>query len=65
MLQRRPGGTEDDLMLGGRLTASDIAQIGGMIAGLGFAATFGWVLIVAMVRHRWQRWVAAGRPHTE
>lgn len=61
LLQRRPGATEDDLMLGGSLTLLDFVQVAGTIAGIGCGLTFGVTLLVTSLQPRWQRWVAARR----
>lgn len=54
-------GTEDDVMLGPKLTAGYVALFAGTFAALGFGATLVWLTGAALLLPRWHRWVAAGR----
>jgi len=58
-------GTEDDVMLGPKLTAGYLALFAGTFAVLGFVATLPWLAGAALFLPRWHRWVADGRsqPH--
>jgi hypothetical protein len=59
LLQRQPGGTEDDMMLGGPLKAKDMFQEPGMFAGVAFAAAFVWSFAGGVARRWWKQRAAS------
>lgn len=59
LLQRQPGGTEDDMMLGGPLTLADMLEEPGIFAGIAFAAAFVWSFATGVTQRWWKQRAAA------
>lgn len=56
-VQRVVTGTEDDVMLGPKLTPAYLVKFAGIFAVLGFTPTFVWLFGRELVRPRWQQWL--------
>lgn len=61
VLQRNPGGTDDDMFLGGPVHARDLVTWPAAMGGIAFAAVFAWRLGSALVQRWWHQRTASRR----